>query len=398
MKRLIITEANLIDGKSDEVKKNSYVVIKDGLIEEVGEGKPCAKSEDIVVSAEGCTIIPGFIDAHVHLVWDGGPDPNKIIKGQPEAFVTTIAVKNAQHLLRLGITTVRDVGAPGNVSLSIAKAVKAGYIFGPTVIAAGPPICMTGGHCHDICFEADGPEQVRHAARAILKNHADLIKVMATGGIYTEGEEPGSAQLSVDEIKAAVEEAHKRNKKVASHAEGLEGIRNSLDAGVDTIEHGIYADEVCLQRMVDQGTYLIPTITTMRKNAEGGDGLIPSFAVEKAKKVVDVHFKTLEKAIKMGVKIVTGTDCGAPCNPPECYFEELKHMKEAGMTSMEVIKASTSVAAEALGLENTGCIKPGFVADFIVIEGDPMLDLNILDNIRQVFKKGVPVNGKILWP
>lgn len=381
MEQLIFHNAQIIDGVSNQPIEYGYLRTEGDRIVEVGEGEP-ASGTGLKVDAQGGTILPGLIDAHVHLVWDGSPDPMRKVLGQPDTKLSLWAYANALKTLELGITTVRDLGSPGRTVIDLAKVAHSGALPGPNVLASGPALVMTGGHIHEISLEVDGIDALRAAARRVIKEGADLVKLMASGGIYTEGEEPGSPQLSIEEMRAAIEEAHKRQKKVAAHAEGLEGIQNALTAGVDTIEHGIFADEEALHRMADQGVALVPTMAVMRRLAT--DPRIPPFAQEKARVVTEPHFQMLRRAIKLGVPIATGTDAGSPCSPPDVYFEELTIMEEAGMSPMQVIQASTSVAARVIGRPDIGSLEPGQRADFILVRGNPLEELDALKSLRSV--------------
>lgn len=391
--RIILENCNVIDGIVNEVVTNTYIIVEGDQIKEIGVGKAKRQLSDRVIDCSGKYVLPGLIDCHVHLVWNGSPDPQAIVNKLNQEMAALHAYKHANEYLQLGITTVRDVASPDSSVISVRNAINQKLLPGPTIIASGPAICMTGGHVHYIGVEADGADEVRKAARKLMKQGADLIKLMATGGIYTFGEEPGSPQLTVEEMRAAKEEAHKKNKKVAAHAEGLAGIRNCIEVGVDTIEHAIFADEECLLRMKEKGIYLVPTMVVMKRLAQ--DERIAPWALAKAKKVVGPHQWMLEQAIKLGVKIATGTDCGSPVTPPEYYFDELIIMKEAGMDSMDVIHASTRIAAECLGIEERGVISEGKKADLLIIDQNPLKDLSVLKGSKTVIKDGVIVNERL---
>lgn len=386
---------NMIDGISDRPLENGYLLIdnQNGNIVEAGENNwqewSDRVNEEYIHDLTGKWVIPGLIDCHVHMMRDGSADPDSILKNDPVEMVALKALHGAQRHLAIGITTVRDNGSIGYSVLSAKKAIETGLFYGPRILASGPPLIMTGGHFHVGGIEVDGVDEITKAARNAFKNGADFIKVFATGGIYSKGESPGSSQFTIDELKAAVDVARKRNRAVVSHAQGRDGIMNSLIAGVDSIEHAIYADEECLTRFVEQGTYLVPTMKTMVVIAEGEKLGIPSFAIEKAKEIVKIHFAMLQKAIKYGVKIATGTDSCAPGNPPENYFDELIIMLEAGMNEMQVIKSSTSVAADALGLGKVvGRLEKGAKADFLILDHNPLTDLNNLRKSKRVFQSG----------
>ncbi|MER2261146.1 MAG: amidohydrolase family protein [Psychrobacillus sp.] len=386
----ILYNCSLIDGINNDIKENSYLIIEDKKILEVGTGKIENKSSVNLVDLQGQFVMPGLIDCHVHLVWDGTEDPQKKIEHLDESKVALQAYSNALLTIKEGITTVRDVASPGKSVLNLRDVINSGNLIGPTIVASGPAICMTGGHVHYLGKEADGSDAVRRATREVMKEGADLIKLMATGGIYTFGEEPGSPQLNVEEMRAAVEEAHKKNKKVAAHAEGLIGIHNCLEAGVDTIEHAIYADESALQKMKENDTYLVPTMIVMKRLAT--DEHIPAWALEKARHVVEPHEKMLRQAVVLGVKIATGTDCGSPVTPPSYYFDELLIMEDAGMSKVDVLQASTRIAAECLGLSDRGVLKEGMFADLLILESNPLEDLSHLKGKKRIMKDGHFIN------
>jgi imidazolonepropionase-like amidohydrolase len=387
----ILKNGSIIDGLNDEVLENAYIKVENGKISEVQQGEPSETEGFEIIDCTGKHILPGLIDCHVHLVWNGSADPQSVIKNEENDRIALEAYKHAFDTLKLGVTTVRDLGAPDRTVLHVRNVIDSGMLLGPTIIASGAPICMTGGHVYYLGYESDGPDEVRKNTRRVLKEGADLVKVMATGGIYTKGEEPGSVQLTIEELSAAKEEALKKNKKVAAHADGLEGIMNCLEVGIDTIEHGIYADRQALEIMKNQGTFLVPTMAVMRQLISSPD--IPAYALEKAKQVVEPHFSMLQEAVQIGVKIATGTDCGSPLTPPRYYYDELAIMHEAGMPEMEVIKASTNVAAECLGIEDQrGSISPGKFADLLIVDSNPLQDLNSLRGDKLVMKNGVLIS------
>ncbi|MBT2571320.1 amidohydrolase family protein [Planococcus sp. ISL-110] len=384
--RKVLRNCQIIDGIVKDIMTNAYIIVENEKIIDMGTGEPSINDRDEVVDCEGGYVLPGLIDAHVHLVWDGSEDPQNVIQHLDQEMISLHAYSHAQETLQLGITTVRDVASPRRSVLNLRNAINDKVLVGPTILSSGPAICMTGGHVHYLGREADGPDEIRKAVREVMKSGADLVKLMATGGIYTLGEEPGSVQLSIDELQAAVEEAHKKNKKVAAHAEGLQGILNCLEVGVDTIEHGIYANEEALQKMVEKGTYLVPTMIVMKRLAV--DDRIPEWALEKARQVVGPHQQMLENAIRLGVKIATGTDCGSPATPPAYYFDELLIMEGAGMSAIDVIHASTRVAAECLGLTDRGVLAVGNKADLLIVENNPLTNLKILKEDKKVMKNG----------
>lgn len=391
--KTILSNANIIVGEDKKTIENGYVVINNETNEIVEVGDSQYKQNAVLdkdcktIDLDGAWLLPGLINCHVHLMRDGSSDPDALIRGESMEMITLNALKNAKRHFQLGITTVRDVGSPGLTTLAVKKAVQQNLFKGPNVYSSGTPLIMTGGHFR-MGKEVDGEDGVRKGTRQLLKSGVDVVKLFATGGIYSEGEEPGSPQLTRREIEVAVEEAHKRGIPVACHAQGLTGIHNCLQAGVDTIEHAIYADDEALSLFVEKGTYMVPTMIAMVRIADGKEAGIPAYAVEKAKKIVEIHFKMLEKAVKLDIRIATGTDAGSPCNPPEDFFAELEIMRQAGMSELDILQSSTSIAAKALGAKRLGVIKEGARADILAVESNPINDLKHLQNIKMVIKNG----------
>ena len=262
---------------------------------------------------------------------------------------------------------------------------------GPGIVAAGRNLCMTGGHGWTMGWECDGPDACRKAAREELKAGVDVIKIMATGGVMTPGVEPGSPQLTEEEMRAAIEEAHKAGRKTATHAQGNTGIKNALRAGIDSIEHGCYLDEESIGMMLKNGTYLVPTLAAPRNIVDYGvENGVPEYAVKKSLVVMDNHIRSFQDAYKAGVKIAMGTDSGTPFNSHSGSAFEMQLMVEAGMAPGDAIVAATRNAAECLDiLERTGTLEVGKAADIIALPGDPLLDIKALKTVEDVFKDGV---------
>lgn len=392
----LLYNANIIVGENEQIIENGYIIFdeENNKIIEVGKDINDDKrnSVDQSINLKGKWVLPGLINGHVHIMRDGSAHPDALIQNESMEAITLHALKNAKRHLDLGVTTVRDLGATGLTTLAVRDSIRNGLFQGPHIFSCGTPMIMTGGHFRT-GKEVDGEDEVRKGTRQLLKQGVDVVKLFATGGIYSEGEEPGSPQLSRAEIEMAVEEAHNKNIPVACHAQGLRGIRNCLEAGVDTIEHAIYADEKCLELFVEKDIFLVPTMVAMVRIAEGKEFGIPEYAVEKAKVVVEAHVGMLEKAIQYGVKIATGTDAGSPCNPPEDIFKELEIMIEAGMSEIAAIEASTSVAAEAIHANNKGVIKSGACVDLLVVEDSPLENIRNLQGQHMVIKSGEVFNG-----
>jgi imidazolonepropionase-like amidohydrolase len=257
-------------------------------------------------------------------------------------------------------------------------------------------ICITGGHGWQVSYQADGPDEVRKAVRAQIKEGVDLVKFMATGGVLTRGGRPGIPQLNPEELKAGIEEAHKIPLKTAAHSQSLQGSRNAVQAGIDSIEHGVSLDEEIIEEMIKRHVFLVPTLSApiniMKKGVEAG---IPEEYVEKTKKVNADHRQALSKARKAGVRIAMGTDAGTPFNQHGENAFELVYLVENGFTPHEAIVSATSKAAELLGLQDRlGSLMPEKEADILVVEGNPLEDISVLTDprrIRDVYKGGEPV-------
>jgi imidazolonepropionase-like amidohydrolase len=238
--------ARVFDGTSEGVIEDGAVVVVDGRIASVGPARGLPPN---TVDLGDATLMPGLVDAHVHLVWDASAEPHEVVERESRALTVLRCARNAALHLRAGVTTVRDVGSADGLAVEIGRAVELGILSGPRVVAAGRAIAMTGGHGWFLGREADGPDAVRRAAREEIKAGASCIKLMASGGVYGHAEEPGSPQLTVEEMRPAVEEAHKAGRKAAAHAYSVEAINNALEAGVDSVEHGSFLDrETCESR------------------------------------------------------------------------------------------------------------------------------------------------------
>lgn len=382
--------ARVIDGVSDGALEDAAVVVEDGRISSVGSAAEVPTDMEVVELGD-ITLLPGLIDAHVHLVWSASADPQAVVESESRVLTTLRAAANALRQLEAGVTTVRDVGSTEGLAIDIGRAVEGEIVSGSRVIAAGRAIAMTGGHGWFLGREADGPEAVRRAAREEMKAGAGCIKLMASGGVYGHAEEPGSPQLSVEEMRAGVQEAHKAGKKVAAHAYSVEAINNALDAGVDSIEHGSFIDRETAERMRELGCYLVPTMSVYAAMSEKGPELgAPDYIQRKTAEVLDRSREACRLALEVGVSVVAGTDCGAPGHPHGTLAEELKLIVESGATPMQAIRSGTSRAAELLGLaDETGSLEPGKRADLVVLDGDPLEDIGALEQVHSVIRAGM---------
>lgn len=380
----------VVDGVSEDALEDAAVVVEDGRIASVGPARELSTDTE-VVDLGNATLLPGLIDAHVHLVWSASADPREVVDSESRALTVLRSAANALRHLRAGITAVRDVGSTEGLAVDIARAVEQEIIPGPRVVAAGKAIAMTGGHGWFLGREADGPDAVQRAAREEMKAGANCVKLMASGGVYGHAEEPGSPQLTVEEMRAGVEEAHKAGRKVAAHAYSVEAINNALDAGVDSIEHGSFIDEETAGRMRELGTYLVPTMSVYAAMSEREPELgTPDYIQRKTAEVLDKSREACRLALEVGVPVAAGTDCGAPGHPHGTLAEELHLMVEVGATPMQALRCGTLDAAELLGLANEiGSLEPGKRADLVVVDGNPLEDIRALNQVRLVIRGGV---------
>ncbi len=394
---LILRNALAWDGEADG-PTGADVTCDDGVItrvDEVGAG-PRATDDDVELDVGGAFLLPGLVDAHVHLVWSGGGDPVTLVDREGEQLTVIRAAGHARAHLQSGITTVRDLGSNWDVAISVARAVDRGALDGPTVIASGKTVIMTGGHDPFWGVQADGVDAVTAAVRGQVHRGAGVIKTAATGGVYgqAEGEDVDDAELTYEELAALAGEAHRRGRKVAAHALGTQGIRNAVLAGVDTVEHGVFLTEDIVGEMRRRGTVLCPTVEVYRRIAAGTEsGGAPEYAVRKAAAVVDGHRVSMEMALDAGVPVIAGTDAGAPGMPHPSLVDEMEALVDCGLSSLDAVRAATSRAADALGRPRIGRIAPGCAADLVMVDPDPFADVAALRHVWGVVRQQRVVRG-----
>ena len=381
------------------ILEHAIVLVDGERIVKVAEGNVPIPKDAIKIPLAGRTLLPGFIDCHVHFCLDSSADPITSSMREPLPLTTLKAAKFARQTLTAGVTSVRDLGGKDGIDLTIRDAIRSGLISGPRMLASGQMICMTGGHGWQIGREADGPDEVIKAAREQIKAGVDVVKFMATGGIMTPGVEPGSEQFTEEELHSGIQEAHKAGKKTATHAQGTQGILNALRAGIDSIEHGIYLNEETISLMVKRDVPLVPTLSApYHIEIKGIAAGIPAFAVDKTLRVKSFYLESVRMAHEAGVRVAMGTDAGTPFNVHSKNLGELKRLVEVGYSPMEALESGTRIAAQVLGLENElGTIEEGKLADLIVVEGNPMEDIGLMLNaeaIHLVMQGGKLVKGE----
>ena len=382
---LTLWDARLIDADAGRVIEHAVVRICGATIAaiETVDGRPAPPD---AIDLGGRALLPGLIDAHVHVISDlqrspgfGPPPPLHGEEPRPDALRWFVLANVARALLAAGITTVRDVGSPDDEALTLREAIRLGLVDGPRMLTCGRILSATapGGRIFGTMYEeADGPWEMRRAVRRQHRRGADYIKVMATGARSVVREDPEPAQLTAEELRAVVDEAHRLGLRVAAHAEGLAGARVAIEAAVDTIEHGLALHRApeLLDRMAHDGIVLVPTLSTFDDLAER---FAPDFApvlVEQAKRQTEEAACTLRAALAAGVTLAMGYDSG----PPGTNARELVRMVETGLTPAAAIQAATTGSAAALGLSDVGTIAPGRVADLLVVDGDPLCDIAAL--------------------
>jgi imidazolonepropionase-like amidohydrolase len=393
--RTIIHAAKLFDATNGRVLTNQEIVIEGDKIVSIGAaGKAAATDRVINVPF----VLPGLIDVHTHLTGD----PYHF--GYVELSISTPrealnGAKNAKTTLDVGFTTVRNVGAGGYTDVALRDAINDGDLPGPRMIVSGPALGITGGHCDNnlLPFEyhnkadgvADGIDAVRQKVREVIKYGADVIKICATGGVLSKGDDPKASQYTLEEMKVIAQEAHRLGRKVAAHAHGGEGIIWASEAGIDSIEHGSYIDDAGIAILKKNGTYMVPTIYLNEWLIENMDKIgFPSIYRQKEIDVAAVSEKNMAHAMMSGVKIAFGTD--AAVYPHGLNARQFATYVRMGLTPTQAIQTATVNAADLLGWsKNVGSIDPGKWADIIAVDGDPTQDVTTLQHVKFVMKGGV---------
>ena len=405
---LIIKNVMVFDGSGSVPWGPATVIVEGDRISKLGPLDELELPEELgtgwwVIDGQGKLLMPGLVDCHVHITGSCDPDEVKALKELvPHAAIRSTI--NARDTLEAGFTAVRDAGGGNLIDVALKQAINEGLVPGPRLQVACRGLSITGGHGDsrngwppEIEFKGryvvDSPDEARRAAREQLRDGADHIKLHATGGVMSEGDLPTARGLTVEEMRAAIEEAHNVGKKTMAHAQGSTGIKNAILAGISSIEHGFYLTDEIIELMLKKDVFLVATLCAVHHIVEKGvEGGIPKYGVEKAREAKQAHLDSFLKAYKAGVKIAMGTDAATPFNCHGNNAQELELMVNAGMKPRDALVSATARGAELMGWgDRMGQVKLGFWADLILVDGNPLEDVKVLQdkrNIKLVIKGG----------
>jgi imidazolonepropionase-like amidohydrolase len=396
--RTVVTDVRLIDGIADDPRDHVDVVIDGGRISEIEPHLPdrpgLADPPTVVIDGAGATMLPGLIDAHAHYTFDPTEGSIATIARRPDAEIALAAAGHAARALRAGITTARGAGSVRNLEVALRDAIVAGLVPGPRLIVAGTAVGITGGHGHQFGLEADGPDALVSATRRVIRDGADVVKVIASEAamLTTTGLAPGrmvhgAPELREDELRAIVGTAAETGIAVMSHAQDSESVRRSAGAGVRSVEHAWLADRAAIEAVARSGAWLVPTlvVTDVNRTLPG----LSAIQRERQDLIERSHRASTEAAIGFGIRLATGTDTGEVGVTSDMVWREIALLREHGATPMAAIKAATSSAALLLRVDDlVGTVEVSKVADLLLVDGDPLTDLRRLSTPRTVIQAG----------
>lgn len=400
---LYITAAGMVDTASGRYVESPALIVSGNRIVEVGTRDTLQPPDGAELLDLGeATLLPGFMDMHVHLGSASKDIPFLEAKLQSIPRRTVNAVRNARLTLLAGFTSVRDLGSTGTSVIAVREGIDAGDIVGPRIWASGPSLGITGGHCDNNFFPpelkvrsqgvADGPWEARSRVREVIKLGANTIKFCATGGVFSRGTTVGAQQYSLEEMKAIVEEGHRRGLVVAAHAHGTDGIKAAIEAGVDSVEHASILDAEAIAMAKQRDTVLSMDIyNTEYTQSVGKANGVPEENLRKDAEVADIQRESFRSAVKAGVRMVFGSD--AAIYPHGDNAKQFSSMVTFGMTELQALQAATVNAAALMNKDDLGVIAPGMLADIVAVPGNPLADIRVTESVSFVMKDGVIYKG-----
>lgn len=403
--------SRLFDGVDGSTQQNRAVLMANGKIDQIGSASDLRAPDGATVEVKeygDATILPGLVDGHTHMMAPGDGTPGDQTGAEEDDILLTRAISNARTFLHAGVTMARENGAKNQVGFSLKNGINSGLAEGPEMVVSGRPITVTGGHFWYCGSEADGVEGVRQEVRQLVKEGADFIKIMATGG-STWSSDPLRPSYTLEEVTTIVDEAHKFNRLTASHCASMQGIQNSLDAGVDMIIHCVFEDETGMyefrQDLADQlaeaQAWVNPTLHVVQAGIDhtlqvgherGWLTKEEQASIDETERSLENRYESINKLIKMGVRMIAGSDSPWGAYPPGEFVKEIIALNKAGLSNAEALLTGTRDAAESIASgDRAGVLEVGRPADILVVDGDPAVDLNALWNVRDVYKAGVRV-------
>jgi imidazolonepropionase-like amidohydrolase len=398
-RRIMLRPRLVIDGRSNTPRRGLEILIGDGKILAVRSAQPDAPHDETVVELPQATILPGLIDCHVHYTIDPSLDVEGIARGaiEPPERAVLIGARNARQALSAGVTTARSAGASRSLDIPLAAAITAGDVAGPRLIPSGAAVTITGGHGQHFGIQVDSIDGMITAVRSLARDGARVIKLVASEAAMLTTDLAGVQELTSEEMSAMTREARRLRLGVLVHAQGSPAVAAAAEAGVDSVEHAFLADESALRSLKDSGAFLTPTLTVTDVYSRMPG--LPAGVARRQAEISAKHRAACEMAIRMGIPVVTGTDCGVRGVFPDMLAREIALLHDHGLEAMDAIRAATVNAARLLGLsDEIGAVESGMRADLIAVAGDPMTDLRRLAQPLLVMRHGVIVHKREQTP